>query len=210
MASPVPSDTDPSRREFVAFTRWIRHVINKQICLDVAFFSRMYEASFVNWEDITDLAWNKSLNIAYPFVSRPLFYLHCTQLGLFATNMDAESLFGTLTGLELYRNGCIKVFNLNEGDFDFELLAEAVDKLEMQFGGKNPAVKNVIYTIGQLDIHFAFGILSIADRQPDVYVRNIPREFGAEFIDFIKKIFNYFFSLPRVCKIGRFVFSRAG
>lgn len=180
MASPVPSETDPNRREFVAFTRWIRHIINKQICLDVAFFSRMYEASFVDWIDITDLAWNKSLNIVYPFVSRPLFYLHCTQLGLFATNMDAESLFGTLTGREFYRNGCIKVFNLNEGDYDFEYLTDAVDKLETQFGGKNPAVSNVIYTNGQLDIHYAFGIISMVDRQPDVHVWNIPSKLEAK------------------------------
>lgn len=180
MASPVPSDTDPSRREFVAFTRWMRNIINKQICLDVAFFSRMYEASFVDWEDIQDLAWNQSLNIAYPFVSRPLFYLHCTQLGLFATNIDAESLFGNLTGRELYDNGCTKVFNLNKGDYDFEYLTEAVANLEHQFGGKNPGVSNVIYTNGRLDINFAFGISSTVNRQPDVYILNIPREFDAE------------------------------
>lgn len=144
----------------------------------------MYEASFVDWEDITDLAWNKSLNIAYPFVSRPLFYLHCTQLGLFATNMDAESLFGSLTGLELYRSGCIKVFDLNNGDYYFEFLIEAVDRLEKQFGGKNPGVSNVIYTNGQIDSHFAFGISSMVDRQPDVHVRNIPSQFDTKNTNF--------------------------
>lgn len=189
MATDVPIDTDPCRREFVAFTRWMRHIINKDICLDVAFFSRMYEASFVAWQDINDLAWNKSLNIVYPFVSRPLFYLHCTQLGLFATNIDAESLFGNLTGRELYRNGCMKVFNLRKGDYDFDILSEAVDRLEKQFGGKNPAVSNVIYTNGMLDIHFAFGIIGGADRQTvdEVYVRNIPRKFDYVVTIFLKK-----------------------
>lgn len=169
--------------EFDAFARWVQRVFTPQICLDVTYFSRIYEASFTDWKDIAELAWSPALNVVYPFVSRSLFYLRCSQLGLFAISSNdnkteaTETLFGNATTPDMYAEGCTAVFDVDqEGDFDFEQLESAINELTVRFGGKNPGVTDVIYTNGMLDTHFSFGITEAdSRRQPHgAFVRDIP------------------------------------
>lgn len=170
---------DSDMVEFDAFGRWVQRVFTPQICLDVTYFSRIYEASFVDWKDIEDLAWSPKLNVVYPFVSRSLFYLRCSQLGLFAISSNDESatLFGNATGPDMYAEGCTTVYDVDqEGDYDFEQLERAIVELHTRFGGKSPGVTNVFYTNGLLDTHYAFGITEAdSRRQPhSAHVRDIP------------------------------------
>lgn len=168
-----------------AFARWVRHVYTNEICLDLSFYSRTNEAAAESWDDIAMLNWESPLNVAYPMLSRPEFYLRCTQLGLFPTTVNSVSLFGTTIGQDLYFEGCRDAFN---GDFNFLALSGAVDALNVQFGGRYPAVSNVVYTNGELDMYYNFGITDGQNQPPYIPIFNIPRKFWF-FCVFFKIIF---------------------
>lgn len=157
--------------EFLAFAQWVRETYRSdEFCLDVSFFGNAYEGSMTEWHEITELAWSEGLDMTYPFVSRPLFYLRCTQLALFPTSVNAISSFGHSIGQDLYFEGCSEVFG---PEYDYMLLAEAVNRVNFQFGGKQPNVSKVILTNGILDGHFDFGITSGDYEGDDSIVRNI-------------------------------------
>lgn len=160
--------TDVTETE--AMARWVRHVFTGEFCLDVSFDFRAFEASLTDWDNIFALSWTQGLSIAYPFISRPLFYLRCTQLGLFPTSVNARSSFGNAIGQDLWFVGCNAAFG---SGYDYTLLQNAVEQLEFQYGGKNPAVTNAIFTNGELDTQFAFGITESSGDQT-THVRNIP------------------------------------
>lgn len=160
-----------NENEFLAFAQWVRETYRSdEVCLDVSFFGNAYEASLAQWDEIAQLAWNETMDFTYPFVSRPLFYLRCTQLALFPTSVNAESVFGNSIGQDLYFHGCSEVFG---PDYDYMLLAETVNRINFQFGGKQPNVSKVILTNGVLDGHFDFGITAGDYRGDDSIVRNI-------------------------------------
>lgn len=152
-----------------ALARWVQHVFTGEFCLDVSFDFRAFEASLTSWEDIFDLSWTQGLSIAYPFISRPLFYLRCTQLGLFPTSVNARSSFGHAIGQDVWFYGCNEAFGAG---YDYTLLQSAIDQLQFQYGGKNPTITNAIFTNGELDSLYSFGITE--SDYPSTYVRNIP------------------------------------
>lgn len=128
------------------------------------------ETALTDWNDIANLAWADTWDLSYPFVSRPLFYLRCSQLGLFPTSVNARSAFGTGIGQDLYFRACNDIFG---GEYDYMLLGASVDQINFQFGGKRPNVGNVIFTNGVLDAHFTFGITEEYGGD-DVTVFNLP------------------------------------
>lgn len=143
-----------------------------EICLDVSFESRQYEAINENWDYINYLNWVPGLNIAYPFMSRPQLYARCTQLGLFGITANASTIFGTHIGKNLHSNGCGGVFG--DHGYDFTYLPGAIEALNLRYGGKNPGIQNVVYTNGALDSHFEFGITELHPGTFNVSVINIP------------------------------------
>lgn len=192
--------------EFRAFAKWVRDTYRTaEHCLNVSFFARVAETSLTEWHEVAALAWARSNNdLSYPFVSRPAFYLRCTQLGLFSTSVNAESIFGTGIGQDLYFRGCNDIFG---ADFDYMLLADSVKRLNFQFGGKVPNVNGIIFTNGKLDAHFAFGITEhVVEGNQDVLVRNLAGNFCFNVMIFRidKKIALVF----RLWKVGRFGFDK--
>lgn len=124
------------------------------------------------------LNWGETNYQVYPFISRPLFYLHCTQIGMFPTGVNARSLFGTAVGQDMYFYGCTEAF----GDgYDYMLLADNVEQLRLQYGGKNPAITNAIFTNGELDTHFAFGVTA-NNEESGMFVRTIPGKYFVFFM----------------------------
>lgn len=103
-----------NEKNFESLGRWIEHVFTPSICLDLSFESRVFESSyFTNWSDISWLAW-EPLNVAYPSVSRSQIYLSCTELGLFPTNVNADSIFGRSVAQDFYFHGCSEIFEDTE------------------------------------------------------------------------------------------------
>lgn len=159
--------------EFHRFAQWTRHVFTDYFCLDLSFFSRVSEAQNHDWNDIQELAWGASMHIAYPFVSRSQFFLQCSELGMFPTSVNAESAFGTTIGQDFYFLGCTEVFY---DEYEFEVLDGAINNLQQVFGGKLPEVSNVVFTNGQLDPYYSFGITE-DDPSRNLTVINIPCEY---------------------------------
>lgn len=153
-----------------ALARWVRHVFTGEFCLDVSFDFRAFETSLTSWDDIFGLSWTQNLSISYPFVSRPLFYLRCTQLGLFPTSVNARSSFGNAVGQDMWYEGCKAAFGAG---YNYSLLQSSIDQLAFQYGGKNPTITNAIFTNGELDTQFGFGITETPE-DLSMYVRNIP------------------------------------
>lgn len=160
--------------EFEAFARWIRHVYTEENCLDVSYYTHAWQSSITSWQEVAELNWGETNIQVYPFVSRPLFYLLCTQIGMFPTGVSARSLFGTSVGQDMYFHGCNEAF----GDgYDYMLLADSVEQLKLQYGGKNPAVSNVLFTNGELDTNFAFGVTD-NNNESGMFVHNIPGKYS--------------------------------
>lgn len=58
--------------------------------------------------------------------------------------------------------------------YDYTELAGAAAALNQRFGGRNPNVTNAIFTNGELDPYFSFGVnVTTADES---FVFNIPRK----------------------------------
>lgn len=155
------------------FAQWMRRVYTGENCLDISYFTHAWQSSITSWPDIAYLNWGETNIQVYPFVSRPLFYLHCTQIGMFPTSVNARSSFSTAVGQDTYFFGCNEAF----GDgYDYMLLADNVERLNFQYGGKNPAVSNVLFTNGELDTNFAFGV-TVNNEELGMFVRNIPGKY---------------------------------
>lgn len=58
--------------------------------------------------------------------------------------------------------------------YDYTELAGAAAALNTRFGGKNPGITSAIFTNGELDPYFSFGINASAG--DDTFVFNIPRK----------------------------------
>lgn len=148
----------------------------EDICLDVNYLSRLYEVQLEEWSYIDNLNWAHNLNVAYPFMSRPQTFLRCTQLGLFGTTVNADSIFGTTIAQDFHFRGCQAAFEA--GNYNFTQLSGAIESLNLRHGGKNPGVSNVVYTNGVMDIYFAFGVTEEQIGANNVHVINIPCEFS--------------------------------
>lgn len=140
-------------------------------CLDLSFYNQVNKASDYDWNEIQRLSWaDWGNNYAYPFVSRPNFYWRCSQLGLFPTTVNADSLFGNTIGQDVYFWACSEIFGTA---YDYLKLKENIETLNRNYGGKYPQVENVIYTNGQLDVNFEFGITE-ANNYPNSTVISVP------------------------------------
>lgn len=58
--------------------------------------------------------------------------------------------------------------------YDFTELSNAANALNERFGGRNPGITNAIFTNGELDPFFSFGVNATAE--DDSHVFNIPRK----------------------------------
>lgn len=165
-------DAAEDSAQFEAYARWVRHVFTDELCLDVSYFSRVEEAQNPDWEFIRQLAWTEDdANLAYPVPSRPNLFWRCTQLGMFGTTANANTLFGNTIGQDMFFRFCEAAFGL---DYDYLHLAGAVENLNVQFGGNRPAVHDVLYTNGELDPQRQFGVHDVTGVRS--YVFNIPGE----------------------------------
>lgn len=166
------ADLNSTEDAFENFAAWVRYVFTDETCLDLAFRNQTNHALVEDWDAIAELNWAPGLNVAYPFMSRPQFYLRCTHLGLFGTNVNAGTIFGNLIAQDLHFAGCRTVFG--EYGYDYLQLRGAIESLNLRYGGKNPGIQNVVYTNGALDTHFEFGITELHPSSFNVSVINIP------------------------------------
>lgn len=168
------ADMQSNGREeaFDAFGRWVRHVFTDRTCLEFDYYQRVYLASQEDWDVIDSLSWGP-IDHMYPLQSRPQLYQQCNQLANLPVTVNSDSLFGRLIQQEFWFLYCSESF-YGQG-YDYTQLQGAAEALNQRFGGRNPGVTSVIFTNGELDPYFAFGInISAAD---DTYVFNIPHHF---------------------------------
>lgn len=85
---------------------------------------------------------------------RQQFYLHCAQLGQFATSDTNAQPFGQRFGLDKFEALCDAVF----GDGFMDSIEFQNKKFITAFGGVNPAVTNVYFTNGEFDPKITLGI----------------------------------------------------
>lgn len=95
---------------FEAFGRWVRHVYTDQSCFDLDYVARQWQSQQVEWEFVDEFAWNSSFDRSFPFDIRPQWYQKCTQLGLFPTTVNGQTLFGRLIQQEYYYLFCSRAF----------------------------------------------------------------------------------------------------
>lgn len=164
--------SDGREEAFDAFARWVRHVFTDRTCLQFDYYERVYLASQERWENITELSWD-DVDHMYPFQSRPALYHRCTQLANLPVTVNSESLFGRLIQQEFWFLYCSESF-WDDG-YDYTELDGAAAALNQRFGGTNPGITQAIYTNGELDPYFSFGINAAA--QDDTQVFNIPFHF---------------------------------
>lgn len=143
---------------FTSFATWIRYVFGDSQCYDISYFTRL--------PALRDITWGS--NATRLVGDRQHLYYQCTQLGNFPVNVNGNTLFGRVISQDFYYEGCEDLF---EEDYDYMQLRAATQRLNVQFGAKNPAVTNVIYTNGQLDINLPFAVRYT--QEPGSYVIDI-------------------------------------
>lgn len=160
-----PGIKDP---QFEAYARWVTAKLPEDDCLDVSIFSGAYDGGRINW----DYFWNTSPTVKTP--SRSSWYLACTQSGMFSTTVNAISLFGHTIGQDVYHTFCSDIFG---DDYSYGRLAGAVASLELRFGSRVPSVDGLLYTNGELDPAWDFGMTNVSGVDHlQSFVYNIPSE----------------------------------
>lgn len=164
--------SDGREEAFDAFGRWVRHVFTDRTCLEFDYYQRIYLVSQDSWEDIENLSWN-DVDQMYPLQNRPTLYQRCTELANLPLTVNSDSIFGRLIQQEFWFLYCSDSFYGEE--YDYTELTGAAEALNQRFGGRNPGITNAIYTNGELDPYFSFGINTTAS--DDSHVFNIPHHF---------------------------------
>lgn len=139
--------------EMDAYIAWFRTLYSAESCLNVNINSRANEASVEDWSYIQNLNWNPT-NLGAPYASRPGLWLICTQLGGWATTVNAQSFFQHAIGQDTFFRFCQSAFN----DYDYSHLAGAVAAINRRFGGSDPSISNIVYSNALLDPWVSFGV----------------------------------------------------
>lgn len=101
-------------------------------------------------------------------IVRQWMYQTCAEYGWYQTSGSTNQPFGSSFPVELSVQQCIDLYN---NTFTATHIDDNIDRINIIYGGMNPAVTNVFFTQGQLDPWRPMGIQgNFSDAAPGVVI----------------------------------------
>ncbi|XP_076623576.1 putative serine protease K12H4.7 [Colletes latitarsis] len=120
----------------------LAHLVSRDRCLNLNYqqFVKFYGNEI--WDSQTD--------------TRLWYYQTCTEYGYYQTSNSKKSIFGSLFPLSYFTGICTDLY----GDYyDSNFLNTRVKRTNIMYGGVRPALRNVIFTNGDVDPWHALSVL---------------------------------------------------
>jgi len=114
-----------------------------------------YKAQLTGLQNTT---WPEEVDVTKYFGAvgnRPWFYQTCTEFGWYQSSDQPGHPYGKLFPVQNFQTMCSQVFGPK---YNASLLNQGVDNTNMQFGGTDIAVTNVVFVQGSIDPWHALGI----------------------------------------------------
>jgi hypothetical protein len=129
---------DPLRR-YAAVNDLILETYSQK-CLDASY------SSFIN--QMQQTSWNESAAVG----GRQWTYQTCVEFGFFQSTDSNRQPFGSTVPVDFYVKQCKDIFGPN---FTLDLLNEAIDDTNANYGGYTYEGSNVVFVNGQIDPWYA-------------------------------------------------------
>merc|ERR1711936_1238285 len=92
----------------------------------------------------------------------------CTEFGWYQTTNQESSVYGSSLPLDFFERWCTDAFGEN---FNHEMLANNVANTNIEYGGFQPSVSNVVFVHGSIDPWHAMGVLEdLNEFAPSIYI----------------------------------------
>merc|ERR1719430_2991127 len=92
----------------------------------------------------------------------------CTEFGWYQTTNQESSVYGGSLPLDFFERWCKDAFG---EDFTHEMLANNVANTNIEYGGFQPSVSNVVFVHGSIDPWHAMGVLEdLNEAAPSIYI----------------------------------------
>merc|ERR1719167_807465 len=92
----------------------------------------------------------------------------CTEFGWYQTTNQESGVYGRSLPLEFFEQWCQDAFG---ADFTHEMLQKSVEASNIEYGGYEPSVSNVVFVHGSIDPWHAMGVLDdLHEDAPSIYI----------------------------------------
>jgi len=116
----------------------------------------------------TFIAQLKDINCRGSFCWRPWIWQTCTEFGWYQTTNQESGIYGSSLDLGFFEQWCQDAFG---PEFTHEVLEKNVYGSNIEYGGMNPDVDNVVFVHGTIDPWHAMGVLEdISSKAPAIYI----------------------------------------
>jgi len=129
---------------------------DEDLCMDTSYASWLEYLSNTSWDGQND-GW------------RQWIWQTCTEFGWYQTTNQTSGVYGHSVPLEFSEQTCRDVFG--ELDFGHENMEKYVATSNIEYGGFEPSVNNVVFVHGSIDPWHAMGVLEdLHEAAPSIYI----------------------------------------
>merc|ERR1712179_17 len=129
---------------------------DEDLCMDTSYASWLEYLSSTSWDGQSD-GW------------RQWIWQTCTEFGWYQTTNQTSGVYGHSVPLEFSEQTCRDVFG--ELDFGHENMEKYVATSNIEYGGFEPSVNNVVFVHGSIDPWHAMGVLEdLHEAAPSIYI----------------------------------------
>jgi len=114
-------------------------------------------------QDLTNINWTAG-GVGW----RQWTWQTCTEFGWYQTTNQESAVYGSSLPLDFFERWCMDAFG---EDFTHEMLANNVANTNIEYGGFQPSVSNVVFVHGSIDPWHAMGVLEdLNELAPSIYI----------------------------------------
>merc|ERR1712107_609096 len=130
--------------------------MNAEECLDHTYDAFLADTGNTEWGDLTLITW------------RPWLWQTCTEFGWYQTTNQETQVYGSSLPLEFFEQWCADAFG---SEYDHNMLERAVANTNIEYGGFQPSVSNVVFVHGSVDPWHAMGVLEdLSPQATSIYI----------------------------------------
>ena len=129
---------------------------DEDLCMDTSYASWVAYLSNISWNGQSD-GW------------RQWIWQICTEFGWYQTTNQTSGVYGHSVPLEFSEQTCRDVFG--ESDFSHENMEKYIAASNIEYGGYEPSVNNVVFVHGSIDPWHAMGVMEdLHEGAPSIYI----------------------------------------
>jgi len=129
--------------------------MSQEDCADHSYASYLSQLSNTTW-------------VGTGFGRRQWTWQTCTEFGWYQTTNQESGVYGRTLPLEFFEQWCQDAFG---AEFTHEMMEKSVAASNIEYGGYEPSVNNVVFVHGSIDPWHAMGVLEdLHEGAPSIYI----------------------------------------